>query len=58
MEYFTFEVDGRKVGYYEQNDENGVLYGGDNQHGRSQKFTPKPDADPAHLVGPRYVPPR
>jgi hypothetical protein len=34
----------------------GVLYGGDNQHARTQKFVPKADADPSQLIGPRYVP--
>jgi hypothetical protein len=35
-------------------DSNGVLYGGDNQYGRTQKFVPKPGADPAQLVGPPW----
>jgi hypothetical protein len=28
----------------------GNLYGGDNQYGRTQKFVPKPDADPKLLI--------
>lgn len=32
-------------------DSNGNLYGGDNQYGRTQKFVPKPDADPKLLIG-------
>ena len=31
------------------------LYGGDNQYGRTQKFVPKPDADPALLIQPPWV---
>jgi hypothetical protein len=41
-------------------DSKGNLYGGDNQYGRTQKFVPKPDADPKllihepwHMRGPR-----
>lgn len=45
IEMHTFAVDG-----------DGVLYGGDNQYARTQKFVPKADADPDHLIGPRYVP--
>ncbi len=30
------------------------LYGGDNQYGRTQKFVPKPDADPALIIGPPW----
>ena len=37
-------------------DEDGNLYGTDNQAGRPQKLVPKPDADPALLVGRPYVP--
>ena len=33
----------------------GNLYGGDNQYGRTQKFVPKPGADPALLIGPPWV---
>ena len=40
LEVHTFTVD---------SDRN--LYGGDNQYGRTQKFVPKPGADPALLVG-------
>jgi DNA-binding beta-propeller fold protein YncE len=36
-------------------DANGNLYGGDNQYGRTQKFVPKPGADPALLIGPPWV---
>jgi len=32
-------------------DSKGNLYGGDNQYGRTQKFVPKPDADPKLLIG-------
>ena len=31
-------------------DPEGNLYGGDNQYGRTQKFVPKPDADPKLLI--------
>ena len=37
-------------------DADGNLYGSDNQNGRTQKFVPRADADPAWLVGERYVP--
>jgi NHL repeat len=40
LEVHTFSVDS-----------NGNLYGGDNQYGRTQKFVPKPGADPSQLVG-------
>lgn len=36
-------------------DSDGNLYGGDNQYGRTQKFVPKPDADPALLIGAPWV---
>src|SRR4051812_5355630 len=36
-------------------DSSGNLYGGDNQYGRTQKFVPKPGADPAQLIGPPWV---
>jgi hypothetical protein len=36
-------------------DSDGNLYGGDNQYGRTQKFVPKPDADPALLIGTPWV---
>jgi DNA-binding beta-propeller fold protein YncE len=32
----------------------GNLIGGDNQYGRSQKFVPKPDADPELLIEPPW----
>lgn len=44
LEVHTFSVDS-----------DGNLYGGDNQYGRSQKFVPKPDADPALLIGTPWV---
>ena len=28
---------------------------GDNQYGRTQKFVPKPDADPELIIGPPWV---
>jgi hypothetical protein len=36
-------------------DSNRNLYGGDNQYGRTQKFVPKKDADPALIIGPPWV---
>ncbi len=36
-------------------DSNGNLYGGDNQYGRTQKFVPKPGADPDLLIRPPWV---
>jgi len=36
-------------------DADGNLYGGDNQYGRTQKFVPKPNADPALLIDPPWV---
>ena len=36
-------------------DSEGNLYGGDNQHGRTQKFVPKTGADPALIIGPPFV---
>ena len=44
LEVHTFSVDS-----------DGNLYGGDNQYGRTQKFVPKPDADPALIIGPSWV---
>jgi len=44
LEVHTFSVDS-----------NGALYGGDNQYGRTQKFVPKPDADPSLIIGPPWV---
>ncbi len=44
LEVHTFSVDA-----------DGNLYGGDNQYGRTQKFVPKPDADPALLIDPPWV---
>ena len=43
LEVHTFTVD---------SDRN--LFGGDNQYGRTQKFVPKPDADPALIIGPPW----
>lgn len=37
-------------------DENGNLYGTDNQAGRPQKLVPRPDADPNHIVQRQFVP--
>ena len=37
-------------------DEDGNLYGTDNQAGRPQKLVPRPDADPDHLVRRPFVP--
>jgi hypothetical protein len=31
-------------------DSDGNLFAGDNQYGRTQKFAPKPDADPALII--------
>ena len=36
-------------------DSEGNLYGGDNQHGRTQKFVPKTGADPTLIIGPPFV---
>ena len=36
-------------------DSDGNLYGSDNQNGRTQKFMPKADADPALLIGAPHV---
>ena len=36
-------------------DTDGNLYGGDNQYGRSQKLVPRPDADPALIIGAPWV---
>ncbi len=36
-------------------DSAGNLYGGDNQYGRTQKFVPKPGANPAHLIRAPWV---
>ena len=44
LEVHTFSVDS-----------SGNLYAGDNQYGRTQKFVPKPGADPALLIGPPWV---
>lgn len=35
-------------------DPNGILYGGDNQYGRTQKFVPKAGADPKLLIKPAW----
>lgn len=44
LEVHTFSVDSE-----------GNMYGGDNQHGRTQKFVPRTDADPTLIIGPPYV---
>ena len=44
LEVHTFSVDSA-----------GNLYGGDNQYGRTQKFVPRPGADPAQLVRAPWV---
>ncbi len=44
LEVHTFTVDSE-----------GNLIGGDNQYGRSQKFVPKPDADPELLIEPPWI---
>ena len=44
LEVHTFSVDSA-----------GNLYGGDNQYGRTQKFVPKPDADPKLLIRTPWV---
>ena len=36
-------------------DSEGNLYGGDNQHGRTQKLIPKQTADPDLLIGAPFV---
>ena len=36
-------------------DANGILYGGDNQYGRTQKWVPKPGADPKLLIRPAWT---
>jgi hypothetical protein len=43
LEVHTFSVDAA-----------GNLYRGDNQYGRTQKFTPRPGADKALLIGPPW----
>ena len=57
---YTWKVPGELPdGYLEVHtisvDSDGNLYGGDNQYGRTQKFVPKPGADPALLIGPPWV---
>ena len=37
-------------------DEDGNLYGTDNQAGRPQKLVPRSDANPDHIVGRPYIP--
>ena len=44
LEVHTFSVDS-----------DGNLYGGDNQYGRTQKFVPKPGADPKQLIRAPWV---
>jgi hypothetical protein len=65
LRFIKFDFDGRRQytwlvpsdlpdGYLEVHtfsvDSKGNLYGGDNQYGRTQKFIPKPGADPALLI--------
>ena len=52
---YSWDADGRGPGQFEELHEfgidlNGNWYGADNILGRSQKFTPKPGANPAHLM--------
>lgn len=44
LEVHTFSVDSE-----------GNLFGGDNQYGRTQKFVPRADADPALIIGQPWV---
>lgn len=44
LEVHTFTVDSARN-----------LYGGDNQYGRTQKFVPKPNADPKLIIGTPWV---
>jgi hypothetical protein len=44
LEVHTFSVDAERN-----------MYGGDNQYGRTQKFVPKPGADPALIIGPPWA---
>jgi len=44
LEVHTFTVDA-----------SGMLYAGDNQYGRTQKFVPKAGADPALLIRPPWA---
>ncbi|MCI5105986.1 MAG: hypothetical protein MRY76_04680 [Pseudomonadales bacterium] len=46
LEVHTFSVDS-----------DGNLFGGDNQYGRTQKFVPRADANPDHLIDPPWVAP-
>jgi len=43
--------DGYLEGHTFTVDSNRNLYGGDNQYGRTQKFVPKPGADPKLIIG-------
>ncbi len=47
--------DGYLEGHAFSVDSAGNLYGGDNQYGRTQKFVPKPGANPAHLIRAPWV---
>jgi hypothetical protein len=44
LEVHTFSVDSNRN-----------LFGGDNQYGRTQKFVPRPDADPSLIIQPPWV---
>ena len=57
---YTWELDREGPGRFIEAhsiavDSDGNLYGSDNQLGRTQKLVPKPDADPALLIGQPYV---
>ena len=57
---YTWELDSEGPGRFQEMhsfavDSEGTLYGSDNQLGRTQKLVPKPDADPALLIGQPYV---
>ena len=39
MDYFTFEIDGKKCGYYEESDEGGVLYANATMEMQGEKFS-------------------
>ena len=52
----SWPVSGRGPGQFSELhefaiDSDGNWYGADNLHGRTQKFVPKPGADPSHLMG-------
>jgi hypothetical protein len=70
LRFIKFDFDGHQLytwnvpselpdGYLEVHtfsvDASGNLYGGDNQYGRTQKWVPKPDADPKLLIKTPWV---